>query len=288
MVLKNLDKLTEYINYRNQAFESKLVDGVKNPLGNKHFCNNQKYLDAFSQDIIHSNTVLEQENASTEEILYNTLVHRVLLDKDFCKEHTDEHGIFRLKDYDQLAKETDNASKWSSRYRNMMQNRHLAKMKTSEFFPKIIDTTLPLLKEFHDCNQSDVWNSDSLNEGYQIGPFTKYQLSSDLLYIDRLNIKPDIIDYNRLGTQRGMHEITGHWDYDNDVIMTIMDINNNYDHKTEYTKHMIPSDANNVLCEFYKYTVSNKVRRRKPEIITHKKNDVIIPKAIKEFNHNDL
>ena len=288
MVLKNLDKLTEYINYRNQAFESKLVDDIKNPLGNNHFCNNQKYLDAFSQDIIHSNTVLEQENASTEEILYNTLVHRVLLDKDFCKEHTDEHGIFRLKDYDQLAKETDNASKWSSRYRNMMQNRHLAKMKTSEFFPKIIDTTLPLLKEFHDCNQSDVWNSDSLNEGYQIGPFTKYQLSSDLLYIDRLNIKPDIIDYNSLGTQRGMHEITDDWDYNNDVIMTILEINNNYDHKTDYTRYMIPSDANNVLCEFYKYTVSKKIRLRKPEIITHKKNDIIIPKSIKEFNYNDL
>lgn len=288
MVLKNLDKLEDYINKRNQAFESKLIDGVSNPLGSAHFCNNQKYLDAFSQDIIHSNAVLEQENASMEEILYNTLVHRVLLDKDFCKSHTDENGIFRLRDYDQLVKETDNAPKWSSRYRNMMQNRFLAKMKTSEFFSKIIDTTLPLLEEFHDCNQSEIWNSGNLDKGYQIGGFTKYQLSSDLLYIDRLNIKPDIIDYNWLGTQRGMHEVTGHWDYDNDVIMTILEINNNYDHKTEYTKHMIPSDANNVLCEFYKYTVSKKVRLRKPEIITHKKNDIVIPKSIKEFNYNDL
>ena len=283
MVLKNLDKLEDYIYRRNQAFESKLIDDVENPLGNNHFCNNQKYLDAFSQDIIHSNTVLEQENTSTEEILYNTLVHRVLLDKDFCKEHTDEHGVFRLKDYEQLVKDTDNAPKWSSRYRNMMQNRHLAKMKTSDFFAKIIDTTLPLLDEFHDCNQSDVWNSDNLTDGYQIGPFTKYQLSSDLLYIDRLNIKPYIIDYNSLGTQRGMHEITDSWDYNNDVIMRILEINNNYEHKTEYTKHMIPSDANNVLCEFYKYTVSKKIRRRRQEIITHKKNDIIIPKAIKEY-----
>lgn len=283
MVLKNLDKLTEYIHKRNQAFESKLIDGVNNPLGDSHFCNNQKYLDAFSQDIIHSNKVLEQENASTEEILYNTLVHRVLLDKDFCKEHTDEYGVFRIKDYDQLVKDTDNAPKWSSRYRNMMQNRHLAKMKTSEFFAKIIDTTLPLLSEFHDCNQSAVWNSDNLTEGYQVGPFTKYQLSSDLLYIDRLNIKPDIIDYNSLGTQRGMHEITDEWDYNNDVILKILEINKNYDHKTEYTKYMIPSDANNVLCEYYKYTVSKKIRKRKPEIITHKKNDIIIPKAIKEY-----
>lgn len=283
MVLKNLEKLTEYIYKRNQAFESKLIDCVKNPLGDSHFCNNQKYLDAFSQDIIHSNKVLEQENASTEEILYNTLVHRVLLDKDFCKEHTDEYGVFRIKDYDQLVKDTDDAPKWSSRYRNMMQNRHLAKMKTSEFFAKIIDTTLPLLSEFHDCNQSDVWNSDNLTEGYQVGPFTKYQLSSDLLYIDRLNIKPDIIDYNSLGTQRGMHEITDEWDYNNDVILKILEINKNYDHKTEYTKYMIPSDANNVLCEFYKYTVSKKIRKRKPEIITHKKNDIIIPKAIKEY-----
>lgn len=286
MVLKNLDKLEEYIYKRNQAFESKLINNVKNPLGNSHFCNNQKYLDAFSQDITHSNTVLEQEDASTEEILYNTLVHRVLLDKDFCKEHTDENGVFRLKDYDQLVKDTDNAPKWSSRYRNMMQNRFLAKMKTSEFFSKIIDTTLPLLSEFHDCKQSDVWNSDNLNEGYQIGGFTKYQISSDLLYIDRLNIKPDIIDYNSLGTQRGMHEITDSWDYDNDVIMKILEINNNYDHKTEYTKYMIPSDANNVLCEFYKYTVSKKVRLRKPEIITHKKNDIIIPKSIKEYKYD--
>lgn len=283
MVLKNLEKLTEYIYKRNQAFESKLIDCVKNPLGDSHFCNNQKYLDAFSQDIIHSNKVLEQENASTEEILYNTLVHRVLLDKDFCKEHTDEYGVFRIKDYEQLVKDTDNAPKWSSRYRNMMQNRHLAKMKTSEFFAKIIDTTLPLLSEFHDCNQSDVWNSDNLTEGYQVGPFTKYQLSSDLLYIDRLNIKPDIIDYNSLGTQRGMHEITDEWDYNNDVILKILEINKNYDHKTEYTKYMIPSDANNVLCEFYKYTVSKKIRKRKSEIITHKKNDIIIPKAIKEY-----
>lgn len=283
MVLKNLEKLTEYIYKRNQAFESKLIDCVKNPLGDSHFCNNQKYLDAFSQDIIHSNKVLEQENASTEEILYNTLVHRVLLDKDFCKEHTDEYGVFRIKDYEQLVKDTDNAPKWSSRYRNMMQNRHLAKMKTSEFFAKIIDTTLPLLSEFHDCDQSDVWNSDNLTEGYQVGPFTKYQLSSDLLYIDRLNIKPDIIDYNSLGTQRGMHEITDEWDYNNDVILKILEINKNYDHKTEYTKYMIPSDANNVLCEFYKYTVSKKIRKRKPEIITHKKNDIIVPKAIKEY-----
>lgn len=286
MVLKNLEKLTEYIYKRNQAFESKLIDCVKNPLGDSHFCNNQKYLDAFSQDIIHSNKVLEQENASTEEILYNTLVHRVLLDKDFCKEHTDEYGVFRIKDYEQLVKDTDNAPKWSSRYRNMMQNRHLAKMKTSEFFAKIIDTTLPLLSEFHDCDQSDVWNSDNLTEGYQVGPFTKYQLSSDLLYIDRLNIKPDIIDYNSLGTQRGMHEITDEWDYNNDVILKILEINKNYDHKTEYTKYMIPSDANNVLCEFYKYTVSKKIRKRKPEIITHKKNDIIIPKAIKEFKYD--
>lgn len=286
MVLKNLEKLTEYIYKRNQAFESKLIDCVKNPLGDSHFCNNQKYLDAFSQDIIHSNKVLEQENASTEEILYNTLVHRVLLDKDFCKEHTDEYGVFRIKDYEQLVKDTDNAPKWSSRYRNMMQNRHLAKMKTSEFFAKIIDTTLPLLSEFHDCDQSDVWNSDNLTEGYQVGPFTKYQLSSDLLYIDRLNVKPDIIDYNSLGTQRGMHEITDEWDYNNDVILKILEINKNYDHKTEYTKYMIPSDANNVLCEFYKYTVSKKIRKRKPEIITHKKNDIIIPKAIKEFKYD--
>lgn len=286
MVLKNLEKLTEYIYKRNQAFESKLIDCVKNPLGDSHFCNNQKYLDAFSQDIIHSNKVLEQENASTEEILYNTLVHRVLLDKDFCKEHTDEYGVFRIKDYEQLVKDTDDSPKWSSRYRNMMQNRHLAKMKTSEFFAKIIDTTLPLLSEFHDCNQSDVWNSDNLTEGYQVGPFTKYQLSSDLLYIDRLNIKPDIIDYNSLGTQRGMHEITDEWDYNNDVILKILEINKNYDHKTEYTKYMIPSDANNVLCEYYKYTVSKKIRKRKPEIITHKKNDIIIPKAIKEFKYD--
>ena len=286
MVLKNLDKLEEYIYKRNQAFESKLIDGIENPLGNSHFCNNQKYLDAFSQDIIHSNTVLEQEDASTEEILYNTLVHRVLLDKDFCKEHTDEHGVFRLKDYDQLMKETDNAPKWSSRYRNMLQNRFLARMKTSDFFAKIIDTTLPLLSEFHDCLQSDVWNSDNLSKGYQIGGFTKYQISSDLLYIDRLNIIPDIIDYNHLGTQRGMHEITGQWEYDNNVIMKILEINNNYDHKTEYTRHMIPSDANNVLCEFYKYTVSKKVRLRKPEIITHKKNDIIIPKEIKEYKYD--
>lgn len=286
MVLKNLDKLEDYIYKRNQAFESKLIDGVENPLGNSHFCNNQKYLDAFSQDIIHSNAVLEQEDASTEEILYNTLVHRVLLDKDFCKEHTDEHGIFRLKDYDQLVKETDNAPKWSSRYRNMLQNRFLARMNTSEFFSKIIDTTLPLLSEFHDCLQSNVWNSDNLSRGYQIGGFTKYQISSDLLYIDRLNIIPDIIDYNHLGTQRGMHEITGQWEYDNNVIMKILEINSNYDHKTEYTKHMIPSDANNVLCEYYKYTISKKVRLRKPEIITHKKNDIIIPKAIKEYNYD--
>lgn len=286
MVLKNLDKLEEYIYKRNQAFESKLIDGIENPLGNAHFCNNQKYLDAFSQDIIHSNTVLEQEDASTEEIMYNTLVHRVLLDKDFCKAHTDEHGIFRLKDYEQLVKETDDAPKWSSRYRNMLQNRFLARMKTSEFFSKIIDTTLPLLSEFHDCLQSNVWNSDNLSRGYQIGGFTKYQISSDLLYIDRLNIIPDIIDYNHLGTQRGMHEITGQWEYDNNVIMKILEINNNYDHKTEYTRHMIPSDANNVLCEFYKYTVSKKIRKRKPEIITHKKNDIIIPKAIKEFKYD--
>lgn len=286
MVLKNLDKLEEYIYKRNQAFESKLINGIENPLGNTHFCNNQKYLDAFSQDIIHSNAVLEQEDASTEEILYNTLVHRVLLDKDFCKAHTDENGIFRLKDYDQLVKETDDAPKWSSRYRNMLQNRFLARMKTSEFFSKIIDTTLPLLSEFHDCLQSDVWNSDNLSRGYQIGGFTKYQISSDLLYIDRLNIIPDIIDYNHLGTQRGMHEITGQWEYDNNVIMKILEINNNYDHKTEYTRHMIPSDANNVLCEFYKYTVSKKIRKRKPEIITHKKNDIIIPKAIKEFKYD--
>lgn len=284
MALKNLKKLREYIYYRNQAFESKLFEDVSNPLGNKHFCNNQKYLDAFSQDIIHGNNSLIEEGAGIQELLYNTLAHRVLLDKDFCKSATDNKGIFRLNDYNELIKLVDESPKWSGRYRIMMQNRFLAKKSAGEFFKEIMETTLPLLDEFNNCTQKDIWNSDNLDKGYQIGPFTKYQISSDLLYIDKLNIKPDYIDYNHLGTSRGMHEITGDWNFSKEVIDEIIKMNSEYDHKTELTEHMIPSDANNVLCEFYKYTVSSKSRLRKSEIITHISLSYIIPKNIKEYN----
>jgi hypothetical protein len=164
----------------------------------------------------------------------------------------------------------------------MMQNVHLAKIPKDEFFKKIIDTTMPLLEQFNNCTQLDIWNSN-LSEGYQIGPFTRYQLSSDLMYIDTLNITPDYINYNNLGTARGMNHITGGWDWDKDVIDYILDENSNYDHRTELTEIMIPSDANNVLCEFYKYAISKKTRYRSPEVITHSSMSYIIPENLKKF-----
>lgn len=278
--MKNLKILKEYVTKRNQAFESKILE-TKNPLPKSHFCNNQKYLDAFSQDIIHGNRVLENEEASIDEILYNTLAHRIILDKEFCKNFSDDNGVIRLKDHDKIAKEMNEMKSFKGRYRTMMSNVHLTKYSKEDFYKAMVDSILPNLYQFKNCNQSDIWNADKL--GYQCGDFTQYQISSDLLYIDQLNISPDKVDYYRLGTQRGMDYITGKHEYDEAVIDLILEYNKEYDHKTEFTKYMIPSDANNVLCEFYKYTVSKKTRYRKPEVITHKENEYEIPKSIRKY-----
>lgn len=270
MSFQNLDKLEEYIKYRNMAFESKLFEDVENPLPRLHFCNNQKYLDAFSQDIIHGNNQLMRENSGVQEMLYNTLVHRVLLNKEFCRDNTDDYGIFRMNNFEELKKAIDEQRSFSGRYRNMMQNRYLAKMTASEFFDKIVTTTMPQIEKFNNCNQSDIWNSGDLRRhAYQCGPFTQYQLSSDLMYIPLLDITPDYIDYSNLGTANGFHHLTGSHAWNKEIIDLIMDINKDYDHKTELTEIMVPSDANNVLCEFYKYTVSKKTRYRQKEIVTH-------------------
>lgn len=283
--MRNLDKLEEYIKYRNMAFESKLFEDVENPLPRLHFCNNQKYLDAFSQDIIHGNNQLMRENAGVQEMLYNTLVHRVLLNKEFCRDHTDKYGIFRINDHDKLIETIDNyKGSFAGRYRNMMQNRHLAKMSASEFFDKIITTTMPEIEKFNNCNQSDIWNSDDLrSNAYQCGPFTQYQLSSDLMYIPLLNITPDYINYSNLGTANGFHHLTGKHDWNKEIIDLIMDINKDYDHKTELTEIMVPSDANNILCEFYKYDVSKKTRYRKKEIVTHNSMLYEVPENLRKF-----
>ena len=284
MSFQNLDKLEEYIKYRNMAFESKLFEDVENPLPRLHFCNNQKYLDAFSQDIIHGNNQLMRENSVVQEMLYNTLVHRVLLNKEFCRDHTDDYGIFRMNDFEELKKEVDKQRSFSGRYRNMMQNRHLAKMSSSEFFDKIITTTMPEIEKFNNCNQSDIWNSGDLrHNAYQCGPFTQYQLSSDLMYVPLLNITPDYINYSNLGTANGFHHLTRKHDWDKEIIDLILDINKDYDHKTELTEIMIPSDANNVLCEFYKYDVSKKTRYRQKEIVTHNSMLYEIPDNLKKF-----
>lgn len=283
--MQNLDKLEEYITYRNRAFESKLFEDIENPLPRLHFCNNQKYLDAFSQDIIHGNNQLMRENAGVQEMLYNTLVHRVLLNKEFCRDHTDNYGIFRINDHEKLIETIDNyKGSFAGRYRNMMQNRHLAKMIASEFFDKIITTTMPEIEKFNNCNQSDIWKSSDLrNNAYQCGPFTQYQLSSDLMYIPLLNITPDYINYSNLGTANGFHHLTGKHDWDKDIIDLILNINANYDHRTELTEIMVPSDANNVLCEFYKYTVSKKTRYRQKEIVTHDSMLYEVPDNLRKF-----
>ena len=279
---QNLNVLSEYISKRNQAFESKLFEDVENPLPRLHFCNNQKYLDAFSQDIIHGNQQLVKEGAGVQELLYNTLVHRVLLNKEFCRDNTDQYGVFRMSDYDTLCESVKDHKSFSGRYRNIMQNVHLAKIPKDEFFKRVIETTMPLLEQFNNCTQLDIWNSN-LSEGYQIGPFTRYQLSSDLMYIDKLNIVPDYVDYSNLGTANGLHHITKLHDWDKYIIDYILDENSKYDHKTELTEIMIPSDANNVLCEFYKYSVSKKSRYRSPEVITHSSMSYIIPENLKKF-----
>lgn len=284
--MKNIDKLKEYVTYRNMAFESKYFEDIENPLPRQHFCNNQKYLDAFSQDIIHGNLQLEKENSGVQEMLYNTLVHRVLLNKEFCKNNTDEYGIFRMNDHEDLVKKVDEHRSFSGRYRNMMQNRHLAKMGAGEFFDKIVSTILPQLDKFNNCYQSDIWKDNDLRRhGYQCGPFTQYQLSSDLLYVPKLEIMPDYIDYCNLGTARGTNFCTGGWEWSKELIDLILEINKEYDHKTEATEIMIPSDANNVLCEFYKYTVSKKTRYRKPEIITHPSMSIEIPENLRRFKN---
>lgn len=284
--MQNLNKLEEYIKYRNMAFESKIFESVENPLPRLHFCNNQKYLDAFSQDIIHGNKKLLEEHAGVQEMLYNTLVHRVLLNKVFCRDNTDSHGIFRMNDHSKLVENVENyEGSFSGRYRNMMQNRYLAKKSAGEFFDAIITTTLPELEKFNNCTQEDIWKDENLRRnGYQCGPFTQYQLSSDLLYVPLLNITPDYIDYSNLGTANGFHHLTGSHAWNKEVIDLIMDINKDYDHKTELTEIMIPSDANNVLCEFYKYTVSKKTRYRQKEIITHDSMLYEIPENIRRFN----
>lgn len=283
--MQNLDKLEEYIKYRNMAFESKIFEDVENPLPRLHFCNNQKYLDAFSQDIIHGNKKLLEEHAGVHEMLYNTLVHRVLLNKVFCRDNTDSHGIFRMNDHSKLVENVENyEGSFAGRYRNMMQNRYLAKKSAGEFFDAIITTTLPELEKFNNCTQEDIWKDEDLRRnGYQCGPFTQYQLSSDLLYVPLLNITPDYIDYSNLGTANGFHHLTGNHAWNKEVIDLIMEINKNYDHKTELTELMIPSDANNVLCEFYKYTVSKKTRYRQKEIITHDSMLYEIPENIRRF-----
>ena len=284
MSLENLDKLKEYIRYRNMAFESKIFEDIENPLPRLHFCNNQKYLDAFSQDIIHGNKKLLEEHAGVQEMLYNTLVHRVLLNKEFCRDNTDDHGIFRMNDYEELKKSVGEQRSFSGRYRNMMQNRHLAKMSAPDFFDRIITTTMPEIEKFNRCMQSDIWNSDDLRRNaYQCGPFTQYQLSSDLMYIPVLDIKPDYIDYSNLGTANGLHHLTGKHDWKKEIIDLILDINADYDHKTELTEIMIPSDANNVLCEFFKYDVSKKTRYRQKEIVTHDSMLYEIPENLRKF-----
>lgn len=285
--MQNIDKLKEYITYRNMAFESKYFEDIENPLPYQHFCNNQKYLDAFSQDIIHGNLQLDKENAGVQEMLYNTLVHRVLLNKEFCKDNSDEHGIFRINDHNKLIDKVDKFDKsFSGRYRNMMQNRYLAKMNAGDFFDKIVSTILPQLEKFNKCSQTEIWKDTDLSRhGYQCGPFTKYQLSSDLLYIPKLEITPDYVDYCNLGTARGTNFCTGEWEWSKELIDLILEINKEYDHKTEATEIMIPSDANNVLCEFYKYTVSKKTRYRKPEVITHPSMSIEIPENLRKFKN---
>lgn len=284
--MNNIDKLKEYVTKRNQAFESKYFEDIENPLPRQHFCNNQKYLDAFSQDIIHGNLQLEKENSGVQEMLYNTLVHRVLLNKEFCKTNSDEYGIFRMNDHEELVKKVDDHRSFSGRYRNIMQNRHLAKMGAGEFFDKIVSTILPQLEKFNKCYQSDIWKDNDLRRhGYQCGPFTQYQLSSDLLYVPKLEITPDYIDYCNLGTVRGTNFCTGGWEWSKELIDLILEINKEYDHKTEATEIMIPSDANNVLCEFYKYTVSKKTRYRKPEVITHPSMSIEIPENLRRFKN---
>lgn len=281
------DKLEEYIRYRNMAFDSKLLGG-ENPLGNLHFCNNQKYLDAYSQDIIYGNKVLENEGASLQDILYNIAVHRILLNKEFTKNNTDEHGIFRIKDHKQLVENVSNNNSWSSRYRPMMFNYHLAKkyndnFTRGEYFDKIVDDLLPRMENKNNILQSELYLSD-IGMSYQIGDFTRYQISSDMLYTDLLNIQPDYVSYCSQGTARGFKELTGEWKYSKEIIDLILKINSEYDHKTEYTQRMIPSDANNVLCEFYKYTVSKKTRYRKPEVTKRTATTkLIIPKNIERY-----
>ena len=168
----------------------------------------------------------------------------------------------------------------------MMSNVHLAKMPKDEFFDKMVTTILPELERFNNCLQSEIHNDEGLRRnGYQCGPFTQYQLSSDLLYVPKLEIMPDHVSYCNLGTSRGTFHCTEQWNYSKELIDLILEINKDYDHKTELTEVMIPSDANNVLCEFYKYTVSKKTRYRKPEIITHPSMLYEIPENLRRYKN---
>ena len=278
---RNLDTFKDYIYKRNMAFESKVLGG-ENPLGNLHFCNNQKYLDAFSQDIIYGNLHTD----SIQESIYNTLTHRVILDKQFCKDNSDEFGVFRIKDHKELCEKVNEHLKhhnMKGRYRNVLSNRHLKINQGVDMFDRIISETLPVLESFNNCTQEDIWYDEKLDNCYNVGPFNKYQFTSDMLYIDELNIIPSVVNYCNLGTERGFWYLTDQWkNFDTDIINLGIKYNSEYDHKTEYTKYLIPTDVTNILCELYKYTMSKQKRYRRKEVITHGKS-LIIPKNIQEY-----
>lgn len=288
MTFEHLTELKEYITKRKEAFESKILGGP-NPLEDMHFCNNSKHLDSTSQAIIKSTLKLVEEGKTLHDQLFNVVCYRVVVDKKTIAEMTGGENIFRVEkmdDYVSYVKEDKTQPK--GRYHLTLQNEFLWRVPRHEIFEQVVTDTTKKLPDFIGMSQAEIFLDRKLRKIRGVGEFLAYQLSSDLLYVDAMDIKVSFVPYHSAGTGKGFEIITGSKHYDEAVIGMILSMNSVLTHKTKYTKNMIPSDACNVLCEFTKY-MSGKKRSRSESLgvnyntILFGYEELITPKAICEW-----
>lgn len=286
--LQHIDDLKEYMEKRKQAFESKLGYG-ENPIPDMHFCNNSKYLDSMSQDIIKSCLKIKIEGGSLRDQLFNVACYRFLIDRVMISEMTGGTGVFLTEKFEEYVDYVANWDKYpKARYRVVLQNATLWNRSREELFSKNIPNVVNELEKMVGFTQTQVRNSEALKEILGVADFTAYQFSSDLLYIPEMQIKVDYVEYHSAGTAQGFEILTGSKEYDKLVIDMIIDINSKLNHLTRYTKYMIPTDACNVLCEFKKY-MSGKKRSRSSKldknysINTFDYDPILVPEAIAEW-----
>lgn len=194
----SLDGFKQYILLRRDAFENKY--GLKTIpkkellLDRRHYPNNLRYLDATSQILIRT---LNNHPVPLRDKLLTVLVYRMVGDKVVVRRYANKKGVYTLKELERFASYLDREStRLTNRYATPLVKTGITGLTRGEFLLASACDFLDKLPpdNFYRWKTSEIARQFVEFENvYGISYAMASQISSDISYINELEIKIDFI-----------------------------------------------------------------------------------------------